>query len=458
MDTNKTAKLWPILITAMYASFMNPFMLSAINITLPDIQKHFNCSASTLSWISNAFLIANAIVLLPFSKAADMWGRVKIFEYGLFTFTIFTFLAAFSPNISFLIVMRIFQGIGASFMHVTSLAIVTSVYPPEKRGVALGLNIGAVYAGLSMGPFIGGLLTNIGGWKSVFISVIPLGLFAILLSIFNLRKIHIDRSKGKFDIKGSLIYAIVIFCIVFGGGKILTTEGLLIFIFGIITGVLFFIYESKIETPIFNIRLFKSSRMFAFSNLAALIHYSATFSIGFMLSLYLQFVKGLSPRDAGLILIAQPIVMAVTAPLTGRLSDRIRPGILASSGMLITLAGLFALTFIGDETSMTVIIGILLFIGLGFGLFSSPNTNAIMGSVDKKNYGVATGLTATMRVLGQTLSMMIATIFISLFLGKLQLSHENSDLFLKCMKICFSIFTALCIPGIWFSLQRNNKT
>jgi MFS family permease len=343
-------------------------------------------------------------------------------------------------------------------MHVTSLAIVTSVYPPEKRGVALGLNIGAVYAGLSMGPFIGGLLTNIGGWKSVFISVIPLGLFAILLSIFNLRKIHIDRSKGKFDIKGSLIYAIVIFCIVFGGGKILTTEGLLIFIFGIITGVLFFIYESKIEAPIFNIRLFKSSRMFAFSNLAALIHYSATFSIGFMLSLYLQFVKGLSPRDAGLILIAQPIVMAVTAPLTGRLSDRIRPGILASSGMLITLAGLFALTFIGDETSMTVIIGILLFIGLGFGLFSSPNTNAIMGSVDKKNYGVATGLTATMRVLGQTLSMMIATIFISLFLGKLQLSHENSDLFLKCMKICFSIFTALCIPGIWFSLQRNNKT
>ncbi|MBP7508241.1 MAG: MFS transporter [Prolixibacteraceae bacterium] len=455
MNSNQPYRLWPILVTAMYASFMNPFMLSAINITLPDIQKYFNCSASTLSWISNAFLIANAIVLLPFSKAADMWGRVKIFEYGLFTFTIFTFLAAFSPNITFLIVMRIFQGIGAAFMHVTSLAIVTSVYPPEKRGVALGLNIGAVYAGLSMGPFIGGLLTNIGGWKFVFISVVPLGIFAILLSVFNLRKIHIDKSTGKFDLTGSLIYAVVIFCVVFGGGKILTSKGLLIFIFGIIAGVWFFIYENKQESPIFNIRLFKGSRMFAFSNMAALIHYSATFSIGFMLSLYLQFVKGLSPRDAGLILIAQPIVMAITAPLTGRLSDKIRPGILASSGMFITLAGLLALTFIGSETSMTVIIGILLFIGLGFGLFSSPNTNAIMGSVDKKNYGVATGLTASMRVLGQTFSMMIATIFISLFLGKMQLSQENSDLFLKCMKICFSIFTALCIPGVWFSLQRN---
>lgn len=455
MNSNQPYRLWPILVTAMYASFMNPFMLSAINITLPDIQKYFNCSASTLSWISNAFLIANAIVLLPFSKAADMWGRVKIFEYGLFTFTIFTFLAAFSPNITFLIVMRIFQGIGAAFMHVTSLAIVTSVYPPEKRGVALGLNIGAVYAGLSMGPFIGGLLTNIGGWKFVFISVVPLGIFAILLSVFNLRKIHIDKSTGKFDLTGSLIYAVVIFCVVFGGGKILTSKGLLIFIFGIIAGVWFFIYENKQESPIFNIRLFKGSRMFAFSNMAALIHYSATFSIGFMLSLYLQFIKGLSPRDAGLILIAQPIVMAITAPLTGRLSDKIRPGILASSGMFITLAGLLALTFIGSETSMTVIIGILLFIGLGFGLFSSPNTNAIMGSVDKKNYGVATGLTASMRVLGQTFSMMIATIFISLFLGKMQLSQENSDLFLKCMKICFSIFTALCIPGVWFSLQRN---
>ncbi len=455
MSENKNIKLWPILVTAMFAAFMNPFMASSINISLPDIQQHFKCSATQLSWITNAFLISNAIVLLPFSKIADMKGRVKIFEFGLITFTVFTFLAAFSPSIPFLIATRILQGIGTAFMHVTSLAIVTSVYPPEKRGVALGLNIGSVYVGLSMGPFIGGLLTQAGGWQLVFLAVIPLGIMAILLSVFNMRKIPIERTTGKFDLKGSIVYALIIFFFIFGGGKIPSPEGIIIFVAGIVLAVLFFRIEAKHESPVFNIKLFKSSKMFTFSNLAALIHYSATFGTGFLLSLYLQFVKGLSPRDAGLVLIAQPIIMAISAPFTGRLSDKIRPGVLASVGMLITSVGLFSLIFLSSTTGITFVIIVLMVIGLGFGFFSSPNTNAIMGSVDRKNYGVATGLTATMRVLGQTLSMMIATIFIALFLGKEQLTAENSFLYLKSMKICFIIFTAICIPGIWFSLQRN---
>jgi MFS family permease len=246
-----------------------------------------------------------------------------------------------------------------------------------------------------------------------------------------------------------------IFSLVYGGGKILTPYGSAMFALGILLFVLFFRFEKRIMSPIFNVELFRTNKLFSFSNMAALIHYTATSGTGFLLSLYLQFSKGLSPRDAGLILVAQPILMAISAPLTGRLSDKTRPGILASIGMIMTLAGLFSLTFLTKDTSIGYITAILVLLGLGFGFFSSPNTNAIMGSVDRKDYGIASGISSTMRVFGQTLSMMIATIFISLMLGKLKISAETIDLFLKSMKICFTLFALLCIPGIWFSLQRN---
>jgi EmrB/QacA subfamily drug resistance transporter len=455
MNTNKDQKLLPVLLTTMFASFMNPFMLSGVNISLPDIQHHFGCSASLLGWIINSFLLINAILLLPVSKMSDTFGRVKFFKIGLYLFTIFTFASALSPNIPVLIVLRIFQGAGAALMQVTGLAIVTSAYPPDKRGVALGLNIGAVYTGLSIGPFIGGLLTQLGGWQMVFLASAPFGIVAILLAHLNLKELKPEKSDVPFDLKGSIVCSLAILSFVYGGGKILTPYGILFFVTGIILFAYFFMLEKKHRSPILNVQLFKTNKLFSYSNMAALINYAATSGVGFLLSLYLQFGKGLSPRDAGLVLVAQPIMMAVSAPLTGRLSDKTRPGILASIGMFLTLAGLISLSFIQKGTPIGMITAVLVVLGLGFGFFSSPNTNAIMGSVDRKDYGMASGTSATMRVFGQTMSMMLVTIFISLMLGKAQISAATVDLFLKSMKICFVIFACFCIPGIWFSLQRN---
>jgi EmrB/QacA subfamily drug resistance transporter len=455
MRQDKEQKLWPILLTTMFASFMNPFMLSGVNISLPDIQNHFECSATLLGWIINSFLLANAILLLPLSKMADTYGRVKFFKIGLYVFTIFTFATALSPNIPTLIAMRIFQGAGAALMQVTGMAIVTSAYPPNKRGVALGLNIGAVYTGLSLGPFIGGLLTQLGGWQMVFMASLPFGIIAILMAHLTLKESHLVKSDTPFDIKGSIVFSLAILSFIYGGGKILTAYGFTFFVIGILLLFLFYTIENKHQSPIFNVQLFKTNKLFSYSNMAALINYSATSGVGFLLSLYLQFAKGISPRDAGLVLVAQPIMMAISAPLTGHLSDKTRPGLLASIGMFLTLAGLFALSFIKKETPIGMITAVLVVLGLGFGFFSSPNTNAIMGSVDRKDYGIASGISSTMRVFGQTFSMMLITIFISLMLGKLQLSAETVDLFIKSMKICFTIFAVTCIPGIWFSLQRN---
>lgn len=455
MSPSSKRKLWPILVTAMFASFMNPFMLAAVNIALPNIQEEFNCSATMLSWVTNSFLLANAIVLLPLSKAADIWGRVRFFKIGLYLFTLFTLAAAFSPTVGILLVMRVFQGAGAAMMSVTSIAILSEAYPAEKRGVILGINIAAVYAGLSLGPFIGGLLTEWGGWQTIFFAVVPLGIISIVLAQFSFKSVFQHKPKIFFDIYGTIIYVVAIFAFIYGGGKIRTTYGSITFVVGISLLVLFFYFERTRLNPILNVLLLKKNKRFAYSNYAALIHYAATFGIGFLLSLYLQFAKGLSPRDAGLLLVVQPVIMAISAPLTGKLSDKVDPGKIASTGLLLTLFALVALVFLTSASSLLFITVVLVLLGLGFGLFTSPNTNAIMSSVGKKDYGVASGLNATMRVFGQTLSMMMATLFISVYLGKLSLSPDTVELFMKSMKIYFIVFAVLCIPGIWFSLQRG---
>lgn len=455
MTVEKPVKLWPVLITTMFASFMNPFMLAAVNIGLPDIQNDFNCSATTLSWITNSFLLANAIVLLPLSKAADIWGRVRFFKMGLYLFTLFSLLSGLSSDITMLLTMRIFQGAGAALMHVTGVAILTESYPSNKRGFALGINIGAVYAGLSMGPFIGGLLTQLGGWSLIFLAVVPLGLFTIVLSHLNLRNVTNTRNKTSFDINGSLLYATAIFAFIYGGGKIRTSFGLILFIMSIALIVIFFLHQKRIKSPILSVDLLKNNKRFTYSNIAALIHYSSTFGIGFLLSLYLQFSKGLSPGEAGLVLVIQPLIMVVTAPLTGRLSDRINPRYLASTGLLLTFAALVALLVLKPDTSTAYISMVLAMFGLGFGLFTSPNTNAVMGSVERKDYGIASGINATMRVFGQTISMMVVTILISVFLENESITTENIGLFLKSMKFYLILFSILSLVGLWFSMQRD---
>jgi len=455
MNPHEGKPLLPILITTLFASFMNPFMMSAINIALPDIQEQFGASAFQLGWVTNAFLLANAIVLLPLSKASDRWGRALFFRFGLYAFSLFTLFSALSPNIEFLLVFRALQGMGAALMQVTGMAIITAAYPPQKRGVALGLNVGAVYSGLSTGPFLGGLLTHSGGWQMIMYAVLPLGLLTIVLAHRYLPNKQVKPPHTPFDLKGSIFLALALIGIIYGGGKLPSATAWIIWLTGILLLVVFLIYENRIPYPILDTKMMRSNRLFTFSALAALIHYSATFGVSFLLSLYLQVSKGLSPRDAGMILVVQPLIMVVTAPLAGKISDKIRPGLIASVGMVLTLIGLVGLIFLKPRTDNTTIMALLAFLGLGFGFFTSPNTNAIMGSVGKKDYGLASGITATMRIFGQTFSMMLVSIFISFRIGQRQLSPETLPHFMITMKYCFLIFSFLCIPGIWLSIRRS---
>lgn len=453
-QTNNINNRLPALLVATLASFFTPFMASAINIALPSIGLEFGADAILLSWIPTAYLLAAAVFAVPFGRIADIHGMKKIFIYGIIIFTVATFLSGAAPSIISLIVFRVLQGIGSAMIFVTGLAIITSVYPPKERGKAIGINIASVYIGLSMGPVLGGILTQYLGWRSIFYVIIPLGLLVIALTALKVKGEWAECKGEKFDTSGSIIYGIALIMLMYGFSMLPGETGIILLILGIIGILAFVLFELRVKNPVFEVRLFKNIT-FGFSSLAALINYSSTFAVVFLLSLYLQYIKGLDPQFAGIVLVAQPVVMAITSPIAGRLSDRFSPGLIASIGMAITAISLFCFIFLDNNSSFEFIIAVLLVLGFGLGLFSSPNTNAIMGSVKKRFYGVASATVGTMRLIGQMLSMGVAMLIFSIFIGNVQIVPGNYPALLTSIKVVFTIFTILCFIGIFASLARK---
>ena len=444
------------LLVATLANFLTPFMSSSVNIALPAIGAEFATSAILLSWVPTSFLLAAAMFAVPFGRISDIYGMKKIFSYGVIIFTVASFLSAISPSAESLIIFRIIQGIGGAMIFVTGLAIITSVYPPQERGKAIGINIATVYIALSLGPVLGGIMTQYLGWRSLFYAMIPLGILILILTYWKLKDEWAECKGEKFDIKGSVFYSVVLVMVMYGFSTLPNITGIILVIAGIIGFVGFLMYELRLESPVLNVKLFKN-RTFAFSNLAALINYSATFAVTFLLSLYLQYIKALDPLSAGLILVAQPVMMAIFAPIAGRLSDKFVPQKLAALGMLLSTIGLFLFAFINEETSIAFITLGLLIIGTGFGFFSSPNTNAIMGSVERRFYGVASAMVSTMRLLGQTFSMGLALLVFAIFIGNVQITTLQYPALLSSIHTVFLICTVLCFIGIFAALTRTKN-
>jgi MFS family permease len=357
-----------------------------------------------------------------------------------------------------LIILRVIQGIGAALIYGTGMALLISVFPLQERGKALGIVVSSTYIGLSAGPFLGGLLTHNFGWRSIFLVNVPIGFSVILLILFKLKGEWAEAKGEKMDLTGSILYCIGLTAVIYGFSSfssLSTSLSLGIILAGIVSVSIFAWWENRSKNPILEINLFRKNRTFGFSNLAALINYCATFAITFFLSLYLQYIKQLDAQTAGAILMAQPIIMAVSSPFAGRLSDRIEPRIVASLGMGLTAVGLFLLAFLHAGTYISFIIAVLIVIGLGFGLFSSPNSNAVMSSVEKKYYGVASGTLATMRITGQMFSMGIAMLIFAIHMGNAQITPANFPAFMASTKTAFILFGLFCTGGIFASLARG---
>ena len=286
------------LLVATLTAFMSPFMVSAVNVGLPAIQREFQMSAVALSWVSTAYLLASATVLVPAGKIADIYGRKRVFFTGMVIFVISSAALALASNTVMLIVLRVVQGTGSAMIYTTGMAIVTSVFPPAKRGRAIGIYVAAVYVGLSVGPTVGGVLTQYIGWRSIFACITPLGLVPIGITFKYIRAEWKGAEDDRLDLWGSLVYGGAILALIYGATRLPAAQGIYL-VFGGLGGLVIFVWRQlRIPYPVFDVRLFKGNRLFAFSSLAALINYAATFAVTFLMSLYLQYIKGLPPPNS----------------------------------------------------------------------------------------------------------------------------------------------------------------
>lgn len=452
----ETADRGIILATATIASFFVPYLTSSITVALPAIGNEFSLDAVSLGWVMSAYILSTAICIVPFGRLADIYGRKRIFLAGVIIMTVSSLFASLAWDAAALIAFRILQGAGGAMIFTTSVAIVAAVYPPERRGWALGITLAAVYSGLSTGPCIGGILTGLLGWRSIFLVIVPLGLAVVWFTGRRIPDEWIDARGARFDRAGSVLYAAALFSLMYGLTIVPEPAAALFLLSGGVLLGLFLWYESRSPSPVFDIRVFSGNTAFTCSNIAALINYAATYAVAFLLSLYLQYIQGLGPGAAGLVLVAQPAVQVFCSPVAGRLSDRVEPRIVATSGMAITAAGLFLLVFLSPATPLWSIVAVLLLLGLGYALFSSPNTNAIMSSVERRYYGVASSMVATMRAIGQLASIAIAMMIFSLILGRVPVTPEVYPRFMASVTAIFFVLLILCIIGVAASYARGS--
>lgn len=437
------------------SSFLTPFMASAIGVALPQIGREFGIDAVYLSWTMTAFLLSAAVFLVPFGRLADIRGRKRVFVTGIAVFAVFSFWCGAAGSAAMLVVGRVLQGIGSAMIFGTGIAILTSVFPDRERGRALGITVAAVYAGLAAGPFLGGILVEHLGWRSVFYANVPAGGLIVLVVLRRLKGEWAESRGEPFDLPGAVLYGAALVAIMLGFSELTRGRGVWLLGAGIAGLVLFVRRELRTASPVFDLRLFRRNPAFTFSNLAALINYAATYAVSFLLSLFLQYTRGYGAEGAGAVLVWQPAVMVLTSLYAGRLSDRVEPRIVASAGMGLVAVGLALLACLGRDTGIPYLIASLVVLGLGFGLFSSPNMNAVMGSVERRHYGVASGTVGTMRLLGQMFSMGIVTLVLAVHVGRVPITPANHGQFLAGMRTAFAVFAALCVAGIFASLARG---
>jgi len=454
-DSDKAPSRPAALLVTTVGSFLTPFLGSSIAVALPSIGGELKMNAILMGWVSTSYLLAAAMFLVPLGRIADIYGRKKIFTVGVFIFAAASVIAAMSKSSAMLISAQVLGGIGAAMIFGTAVAILTSVFPASDRGRALGINVAAVYVGLSLGPFLGGLLTQYLGWRTIFWVNILLCLLIISLLFWKLKGEWAEARGEKFDVPGAVIYSLTIIAIMYGFTRLPDIIGIVLIVAGAGGLAGFMIWETRVKSPVLDIGLFRHNTVFALSNLAALINYSATFAVSFLLSLYLQYVKGFNPEQAGLVLIASPIMQAIFSPAAGRLSDKVEPRIVASAGMGLTALGLIFFIFLGSATNLWYIVAGLLIIGIGFAFFSSPNTNAVMSCVDRKSYGVASATLATMRQIGMTFSMGLVMLIFGIYIGHVQITPQYYAAFIRSVNVAFIIFAILCFGGIFASLARG---
>ena len=450
MSTNASKR--SILFAVTATQFAVPFMLSSVGVALPTIGRHFAAGAVALSLVESIYIGVTAMFLLPLGRWSDMVGHGPIFRIGQIIFCLATLTLAVAWNIQSFIAIRVVQGLGGAMMVSTGLALLSSSFPREERGRAMGISIAGIYLGISAGPYLGGLLTTAFGWQSVFLAGTPPLLLALFLSwrAMPLRPVRIEGER--FDMPGAILCMAALGSLVGGSAAFATLAGKLVVVAGLVLLAFFVFWEFKADQPLLDIRLFAKNRDFAQGNGLQFLVYAASFGITFLMSLYLQCGQGMSAHKAGTLLVIQPLIQAVLTPFFGRLADRYPPERFTNVGMILITASL-ALAFTFDKnTPLPLFVVMLSSMGLGISLFSAPNMSIIMDSVPAKHYGLASATTGCMRTTGMTLSLVLVSLALAHFLGHQEVTAATFDLYIKGMRLVVGCFIAMCALATTISL------
>ncbi|MFA4965879.1 MAG: MFS transporter, partial [Thermoleophilia bacterium] len=406
---------WELLALTSVGAFMGPLDGSIVSVALPVMGRDLGLSFAASMWVQAAYLLTMAVLLIPLGRLADARGRVRFYLLGTAVFTCGSVLAALSVNGTWLIGSRIFQAAGAALLGATAGAIVTAVFPPRERGRALGINVMAVYLGLSVGPPLGGFLADGLGWRWIFLINLPIGLLVLLWGWRLLPRS--EREAGapgapRADTLGAALLAAFLISLLVPltfapewGWAAPHTVLPLLAAFAALAG--FVLAERRAPRPLLDLDLLLHNRLFAAANLAALLNYMALYAVSILTAIWLEVVQGRSAGLTGWLMLGQPLMMAALSPFSGRLSDRIGSRVLATGGMVGVAGGMVVLGSMPAAAGMARVVAGLVVVGLGMAAFSAPNTSAIMGSVRRDQLSLASAFTGTMRTVGQALSVAV---------------------------------------------------
>lgn len=446
-----------ILIICTVLSFFTVFAVNAVNVVIPSIAAEFQMNNIVQNWVTIIFLLVVAVLSVPAGQISGKYGLKRVTILSIVLFIIISIVNVLVSSTELFLTCRLILGIALAFINVTSMAMIVSAFKPEERGAALGINITGVYVGLSLSPVLGGILNYNLGWRSVVLFGVPFLFVILALLLYNVKDEWITFEGIPIDYKGSIVYGIGMVLFIYGFTILNQTLGVILTVLGIIFLIVFGLIELRQVHPVFDIRFFKN-RKFLSANFASLSAYLATYAVVTILNYHLQYIKGFDSQFAGIILLVAPVCQVVLAPIAGRLSDRYVPQILAAIGMGLGTLSLVLFSFLSSDTSLEFLIVAMVIYGVGFGLFSPPNTNVIMGSVPPKDTSVASAAVATMRTVGQAMSMGILTLVFAFVMGNVPIIEEYYPLLIQSCQITCIICVVLCIASVFASFVGIKST
>lgn len=463
-NTDFTSKRWLILFITVMSTFMATLDSSIVNVALPDMADALNVSTGLIAWVVSAYLIVVSVCILFFGRLGDLKGQAKIFRLGLLIFTIGSFLCGVTQTLPLLIAARAVQAVGAAATMANSQGIITRTFPPEERGRALGLSGASVALGTLVGPALGGLIISFATWEYLFWVNVPIGIIAFIANVKLFSKFKEETVDEKLDIWGALLFMLAIaplFIALEYGQTIGYVNPLIIgsFIVSVISFGLFFLVEQKVRHPLLDLQIFQN-KWFSISIFCAFISFIAISCSNIILPFYLQNALAMDPGTAGLFMTIYPVVLALAAPVSGYLSDKIGSEVLTLIGLILTSLGLFLMSALDEHPSFFIMGFYIAVMSLGNGLFQSPNNSLVMSMVPARKLGVGGSVNALVRNVGMVVGVAMSTIILYSAMSTKLGYHVTgyvpgrNDAFIFGMRMAYIAAAGICLIGALITAFR----